>query len=187
MILYLEPAVFISSVLDAHQELNSIDFISLRKIRDYVTEKLDEYNLYVNWTRDKVLSDLDCYRDVFGSDDKSVWFLKDFKVGFTFGLTDKFYSDLKKAILEVPIEKNETNSVDRVERFNIVTIAKLIQDSIKEYQMLNPDCSSQKEIEDYAVGQVMKFGRGHYNPKIVQAMVGMERSVYEGERSAHAL
>jgi len=61
---------------------------------------------------------------------------------------------------------------------NIVDIAQTIQDSIKEYQLFNPDCKSQEKAEAYALKRVMRLGCGMFNPAIINSMIKLERSVY---------
>jgi hypothetical protein len=61
---------------------------------------------------------------------------------------------------------------------NIVEIAQTIQDSIKEYQLFNPDCKSQEKAEEYAMKRLMRLGCGRFNPVIIGLMIKLERSVY---------
>lgn len=65
-----------------------------------------------------------------------------------------------------------------MDRYNIVDIAQEIQASIKEYQLLNPECKSQEKAEKYALGRIMRLGCGIFNPSIIDAMIKLERSVY---------
>lgn len=63
-------------------------------------------------------------------------------------------------------------------RYSVVDIAKLIQDSIIEYQTKNPNDMSQENAEEYAIGQVLRLGRGIFDPNVICSMVNLERSVY---------
>jgi hypothetical protein len=66
-----------------------------------------------------------------------------------------------------------------MDRYNIVDIAKTIQDGIKEYQERYPNDLRQESAEKYALGKVMRLGRGIYNPLIIKDMISLERSVYK--------
>lgn len=64
---------------------------------------------------------------------------------------------------------------------NIVDIAQAIQDSIKEYQLFNPDCKSQEKAEEYTMKRVMRLGCGRFNPAMIDSMIKIERSVYRAD------
>jgi len=63
-------------------------------------------------------------------------------------------------------------------KYSLVDIATVIQESIKKFQLENVDNDSQEEAERYAVGAVMRLFKGCVNPNIIMDMVRLEQSVY---------
>lgn len=61
---------------------------------------------------------------------------------------------------------------------SLVDIAKLIQKSIITYQQENPDDNMPELAQGYAFGQVMRLGKGRYNPCTIKTLINLERSVY---------
>jgi hypothetical protein len=119
MSIYLEPAIFMCIVLNAHPELDEIDFKTLRKIVDHVTEKLINHNVIIEWTRDAVQDALHTYHQTFTSRSGmygSVGLRKPHKymptdVSFSFGFSDDFLEELRQAILEIEIDPTDTKTV----------------------------------------------------------------------------
>lgn len=186
MSLYIEPCVLIANVFFAHPELNSIGLSAFRTILDHVEENLKHHNVIIDWTIDSAYADLEFCKPYFVKRNLRIHLVQDIteklvKKVFGFGLSDQFLNELHKTILEVeiPIDDIKPPKVENgKDRNNIVDIAKLLQDSMIEFQELHSD-ASQESIEEYAVKKVMEFGRGIYNPQIIKAMACMERSVYD--------
>jgi len=103
---YLDPAIFMATVFTARPDRTAIDFVSLRKVRDHVTEKLAGQNVVIEWTRDAVMGALEAYPDLFENHDREVTWLGSrdgdtSKQNLDSGFSDGFLGDLRGAILEV--------------------------------------------------------------------------------------
>lgn len=61
---------------------------------------------------------------------------------------------------------------------NIVDLATVIQKAMKDYIENTPDCTYEGTI-NVGMRAALKFGKGQYNPNIIDGLVNIERSVYE--------
>lgn len=71
--------------------------------------------------------------------------------------------------------------MENQDRGNLVDLATVIQNAIKEYQLANPDDHSQTNASNAAMRAAMRFGKGTYNPATIQAMINIERSVWNDQ------
>ena len=68
------------------------------------------------------------------------------------------------------------------DRRSVAAVGRLVADSIKHYQDSIPEAevpNSANGAVDFAVGQVLKLGKGTFNPIVVQAMVVMEGKAWK--------
>lgn len=89
--------------------------------------------------------------------------------------------------LAVEKEKNRVNKILRnsdkskdgpKSMYNIVHIAELIQESIREYYQFNPNDDKEDEARKYAMEKAMRFGKGKFNPIQIESIILMENSCY---------
>ena len=64
------------------------------------------------------------------------------------------------------------------DRENIVKLAQVIQDAMREYVVANPE-GSYTDACKVGMKAAMVFGKGCYNPSFINSMVSGERSVFE--------
>lgn len=62
---YFDPASFMATVFSVCPAQSSVDFATLRKLRDHLTEKLDSDNVVIDWTRNAVMEAMVSYPDMF--------------------------------------------------------------------------------------------------------------------------
>lgn len=62
--------------------------------------------------------------------------------------------------------------------YNIAHLAEVIQLSIREYYTNNPNDIRENGARKLAMDNVMRFGKGKYNPTIIESLINMERSCY---------
>lgn len=67
---------------------------------------------------------------------------------------------------------------------NIVDLATVIRNAMKEHLETYPDNESQAKIEQYALLKAMKFMRGLCSPETIQQLIHLEHSVYSDSKIA---
>jgi len=111
---YLDPAAFMVFVFaNASEDVQSLSFRDLRKIRDQVSSSLEDQNVFIEWTRNSVLSAVECFHDVFKRKDaKVVWHGSDknyaresFSVDFPEEFGEKLDHAIKDALESVLTER----------------------------------------------------------------------------------
>ena len=94
--------------MDAHPELDVINFKTMRDIVDHVEEKLSYLSIFVEWTRDSVLDIQHTYYDSFKSLRRkfdNIGYRKPYiRMEYRWGYSDDFWEELRQVILEVEIE-----------------------------------------------------------------------------------
>jgi hypothetical protein len=108
MFQHLDPAFFVANVFTTHSDLFSIDFVSLRKVRDHVTEQLASQNVMIEWTREAVIGSLKSYPDLFENHGCEVVWLgsrsrDSVKQFFDDNFDDSFLDQLQEVIQETTI------------------------------------------------------------------------------------
>jgi len=68
-------------------------------------------------------------------------------------------------------------SLENPDRYNIEDIARVMRAAMKDYVDKNPN-SNYEEACKIGVGAAMRLGKGHFNPKIIESIALLERSVY---------
>jgi len=64
---------------------------------------------------------------------------------------------------------------------NIVDLAMVIQAAMKNYIENTPDCNY-NGVVNAGVVSAMEFGKGCYDPDIIEYLVVLEKSVYENDK-----
>jgi len=72
-------------------------------------------------------------------------------------------------------------SEESFNRYSIIDIATVIHDSMVGYCMIHnmESYDSYDQCIKYAMGKVMRLGRGIYNPTIIEAMCHMNKHIVE--------
>ncbi len=102
---YLDPACFMANVFSVCQDRSTMDFVTLRKVRDHVTHKLEDQNVVIEWTRDAVMGAMESYPNLFeGRENAVAWRGKrdkaTVKQNFDGDFSDAFVGKLWAAIEE---------------------------------------------------------------------------------------
>ena len=101
---YLDPACFMANYFSACPESSTIDFVTLRKVRDHVTQKLEDQNVVIEWTRDAVMNAMESHSTLFEIRDRTVVWRggpsqKDrITQAFDRGFSSAFLTDLHSAL-----------------------------------------------------------------------------------------
>ena len=64
------------------------------------------------------------------------------------------------------------------EKDDIVIMAKIMQDAMKDYIIANPEGKAE-DVYKVGVGAVLKWGKGKFNPSMLMDIARLERSVFE--------
>jgi hypothetical protein len=102
---YLDPACFMANVFTACASSSTMDFVTLRKVRDHVVYKLAAQDVVIEWTRESVFGALECYSDLFSAEDGTVKWMgsedrEAVKTCFDSQFTPDFVVSLQDAIRE---------------------------------------------------------------------------------------
>lgn len=73
--------------------------------------------------------------------------------------------------------------------YNIVDIASVIRNAMLEYIKDNPNNGNYgyETACAYGIKAGVRLGKGHYNPKTIEALVYMERSVFKEVTNDYSL